>query len=436
MKRFSLTAATLLTLGTPAILAEGGNFLYDQAQQKYASGSYGEALTLFEKAGATMPENADVQFYYGRCALELKRYDEALAAFERALIFDPAHLRARLELARLYAETGRYEHALLETDTLMDTGLSTEARTRMTAFRSSIERKIRRNPFSGTVAIGGGYDSNAYNDIGDRTYTLPLLPWSTISGQKETDTTFFYALATLRHAIDIGEKGGWSFQNSVSGYTKRFTEAETNDLNYFALQLKPVWEEGRYRLEFPIAYERVYLHNDSYLYNLRATAKATYRIDSVSEFAGGYTFRRGFYTDENLDAATHHLFATYQRAFGTDPILLRLNAGYVANREARTARVDVDNRIYQYGISLAKTLPYNMAVSVNYLGESIRYSDTDFFYGTKRRDNRHTFEASLSYPLQKELWLNVKGGYVDNRSDYTPYDYDKTTAMVSLIYSF
>jgi len=436
MKRISFIAyVAILSLSVITAEAQNSSDLSQMAHEAYSEKSYEKALTLFGTLSETEPQNSDTHFYYALSALQLQRYDDALSAFERVLILNPSHMRARLELARLYYETHQYEHALLETNILLESELTPNARESITVFKSKIEKKISRVTFSGNVAVGGGYDSNVNNDIGEKEFFVPLAG-TTALGRDETDDTYLYAMAVLHAGYDFGEREGWSLKNTLAGYTRHNTEVEQNDLNFYSLRMTPTWDDKSCKVEFPLEYEHIYLDNDTYLYRLSATAKATYKINKYSQFSGSYGFGHEYYTDSTLDVTSHRIFGSYQQVFGTDPIILSLLAGYIANNALSEVRNDVENHIYQYGIKVSKTLLYNMNGSIGYKGQTIKYEESDPLFGNKRADSLHSFEGQIGYQLKKDTSINAIAGYLNHRSNHAPYDYDKMTLLVNFIYSF
>ncbi len=60
--------------------------LYDTAHKAYAKGEFAAAYPLFEQLFEQTPDSAEINFFVGRCALELRHYDEAIAAFDRVLM--------------------------------------------------------------------------------------------------------------------------------------------------------------------------------------------------------------------------------------------------------------------------------------------------------------------------------------------------------------
>jgi len=111
---------------------------------------------LFEKLFEETPASAEINFFVGRCALELRHYDEAIAAFDRVLILNPKHTRTHLELARLYFERQQLELAQTELDIVLNEQLPNDIRDVATAFKRQINERRNPHKIAGALIVGGG----------------------------------------------------------------------------------------------------------------------------------------------------------------------------------------------------------------------------------------------------------------------------------------
>lgn len=410
--------------------------LYQKANAAYAAQSYEQAYPLLEALNDQAPENPEINFLLGRCALELKRYDEAIAAFDRVLIINPNHNRSRLELARLYSEIGQYELARTELDTVLSGQLPSNVRDTVLTFKSNLDKRLSRSTFNGVLFFGGGYDSNANNDIGNKEFLIPSFNlW--INGNEKISDTSVFAMTVLNYAYDFGDRGGWSVDNSVVGYTKSNFKESKNNLSLFSYSLIPTWSASNYQLRFPLTYDRVYIDNKGYTYNLSSTLNGTYTLDPISQVEGGYTYKRGYYDDDKgLDVSSHSIFTSYKKAFGEDPIVISLNGAYTINNEIFSNRSDVSSRGYSYGAEIFKAFSNQIRTSLAYMHSSTSYEDRDVLFENRRHDTRENYEVRLSKQLQSDLSVNAIMGYVQNHSNQAPYTYDKITAQISAVLSF
>jgi hypothetical protein len=435
MKLSHLTFSFLL--GMASLHAEAlKSDLYQKANQSYAAKSYQEAYPLYEQLNDQFPDSPEINFLVGRCALELKLYDEAVAAFDRVLILNPQHNRTRLELARLYTEIGQYDLAQTELDTVLSGQLPSEVRDIVLTFKSNIDKRLSRHTFNGVIVMGGGYDSNANNDIGNKAFLVPSFNlW--LDGKEEVSSTSIFATSVLNFGYDFGDRGGWSIENSVVGYTVANAKERQNNLSLISLSASPTWFDQDYRLQFPLTYDRVYMDDKGYMYNLSGGARISYLLDTTSQLSGGYTYKRGYFdTDSALDVSSHSFSASYKKAFGENPIIIAINTSYSINNELEGSRTDVTSHGYGYGAEISKTFPYQINGAFVYSVGSTFYEETDVTFGTMRHDTRKNYEIRLSKFIQNNVSVNAIASYIENDSNQAPFEYDKMTFQLNGAFSF
>lgn len=431
MKLSTITIALLLSIN---LFADESS--YKDAMQSYNAKDFTKAYPLFEDLSLKSPESAELNFFLGRSALELRKYDEALTAFDRVLMLNPSHTRTHMELARLYYETGQLELSQAELDLVLRDNIPQNIRDVARAFKARVSEQMKRHTFSGAFIAGVGYDSNANNDIGRKEFVIPLFNMPIEGNEKASDTNLFATLV-LNHIYDFGDRKGWTLDSSLVAYTKLYNEYSENDISLFSLTAAPSWSEYSYRVSFPLTYDRVFLDNDGYLYNLSSGIRATYMLSSISMLEGGYTYKRSYYDeDKSQDGKTHTINVTYKRAFGDDPILFSLNTSYTKTSEVHSGRTDVESHGWGAGAEIAKSFKNGTRTSISYTKRETNYDVFDALFQAKRSDSRDEYELNVGYNLSDTIMLNATLGYVKNSSNHEPYDYDKITAITSALISF
>jgi len=435
MKPLHISLITLLSVSLFAQSAPDKR-IYEEAQTFYNQGAFQKAYELFESLSLASPENAEYNFLLGRSALELKLYDQAVTAFDRVLMLNPSHTRTHLELARLFYETEQLEQASHELDLVLKENIPQNIRDIATAFKTRVDERKSKHSFSAALVFGGGYDSNANNDIGRKEFIIPAFNIP-ITGNDAVSDTNIFATAVLNHTYDFGEKGGWTLENSFVAYDKLNTKLSKNNLALFSLSAAPTWSQKEYKLSFPLSYDRVFLNGQGYMYNLSASIKGSYLLDETSQIESGLTHKRGYYDeDETQDVIANTVFLSYKKAFGDDPILLSLTTSYSTNAEVNTGRTDVESNGYSYGIELSKAFQNGLRTSLGYTASQSDFNDVDVLYGTKRKDTRDEYEFTLGYMYTKNLSFNATLSYAENCSNHDPFNYDKITALLTAVYAF
>jgi tetratricopeptide (TPR) repeat protein len=430
--RFStITIALLLSIN---LIADEGS--YKDAMQSYNAKEFAKAYPVFEELSLKSPENAELNFFLGRSALELKKYDEALTAFDRVLMLNPAHTRTHMELARLYFETDQLELSQGELDLVLKENLPDNVRDVALAFKSRISQQMKRHTFGGAFIAGIGYDSNANNDIGRKEFIIPSFNIPIMGNEKVSDTNLF-ATFVLNHSYDFGERKGWTLENSLVAYSKLYKEYSKNDISLFSLSMAPTWSEDSYKLSFPLTYDRIFLDDKGYLYNLSSGIRATYMLGATSALEGGYIYKKGYYDeDKTQNSISNMINASYKRAFGEDPILFSLNSSYTLTSDVNSGRTDVESSSWGVGAELAKKFKSGIKTSISYTRSETDYDKVDALFQTNRSDSRNEYELGLGYSVSNTIMINATLSYAKNSSNHDPFNYDKVTALTNAILSF
>lgn len=72
------------------------------AQHQFSSGNYTAAIKTLQSAATQDSNNAEVQFWLGRCYYELRDYDNAIAAAEKSVAIDPKNSTYHQWLGTIY----------------------------------------------------------------------------------------------------------------------------------------------------------------------------------------------------------------------------------------------------------------------------------------------------------------------------------------------
>lgn len=428
---------TLISLFTSTLLLAGtvpNERILQEAKQSFDAKEFKKAYGFFENLSTEMATNAEVQFYLGLSAMELQKYDEALAAFDRVLMLDPNHTRTKLEIARVYYISEQYEQASVEVRSILTENLPFEVKKSVDAFKATLEEKLKKEAWLATVSIGAMYDNNA-NNTGLDQFNYLTLPVT--SGKAKSDT-YLYATAGITHIYDIGERGEWFVESNGLFYLKMNRHITDNNLGLFSLSTKPYYNEGSYRIGFPISFDRAYLSGEGYAKVLQGGVEASYLIDDRSMVLGGLMLKRSYYDDDNtLDANANVWSLAYKRSFGEDPIILSLGASYENSQNVRSSGLNVSADTWTYKIEASKMLVPDLLGSLSYSYEHKDYDILDIgFSNPHRKDKESTYGVGLSYMLDKTSSINAIISYANQNSTQEPYKYDKTAIGINYIKSF
>lgn len=409
---------------------------YKKAKQLYANKQYEEALALFDILSQNDPENPELHFYVGRCALELKNYDEAIAAFDRVLMLNPAHTRSYLETARVYYEIKEYELASSQLDIALLDNLPDDIKTNVMQFKAKIYSHLKKDYFSGAFSLGIGYDDNANNEIGNLDFLVPLFN-VTVPGSEESGDTYLSSSLYLNHLYDFGEKGDWSLDTSGVVYGKLNNTFTDNNLALVSIATKPTYTHERYKVAFPLTFTQVYLSGISYSHIFQLGVEGTYLLDKRSNIYSSLAYKKTEYRDNtDLDEKTKVAKLQYRRAFGQNPTFLSLESTYEMSDKVRGARTDVTNNVWSNKISLSKEIFQDIIASLSYAHKDKKYKDTDVSFVTKRHDKQDEYGLDFIYKLSTTSSLSSSFNYRKQKSNQAPFTYDKKTVSLNYIKSF
>ena len=409
--------------------------LYDEALNRYNSGDFKTAYPLWENLSLNTPENIEFNFFLGQSALELKRYDEAITAFDRVLMLNPKHTRTHLELARLYFEQAQFEQARNELSLVMQEQLPDNVKGTVLAFKSKVDEHLSAHHFSGALIVGGGYDSNVNNDIGNKAFNIPSLNIPIYGNDKTSDKQLISTLI-LNHTYTFEELEAWSLEDSFQAYTKMNSKSSLNNIALFALSSAPTFKQEGIKFSLPIAFDKVYVDGKGYMHDLSASAKVSYLLNPFSQIEGGYTYKKGYFTDAQHDVDSNNFFASYKHIIGDNLFLLSLNTSYALNAEVQAIRTDVANTEFKYNASISKDFSNGLKGSLGYTAIATQYDDMDTLFETKRKDRTKQYELGLGYTIKSDFSLGASLACTQNDSNQDPFTYDKTMALLSMMYSF
>jgi hypothetical protein len=168
------------------------------------------------------PTNLDLMFQYAQTAVLAGDYDAAIGTLLRMLLFNPDLPRVRLELGALYLQVGSYEAARTYlTQALQSPTMPPEIRARAEGYLAEIERRTAHSTFSGTIAAGVRWQSNA--TAGPASPAVRALGQdATLSNEftRQADWNLF-ALSTLQHVYDFKSVRGDTIESTLALYGTR-----------------------------------------------------------------------------------------------------------------------------------------------------------------------------------------------------------------------
>ena len=411
------------------------NSEFQKAKILYDKKEYKKAFDEFIKLDKIAPDDPKVNFYLGRCALELKMYDEALAAFDRVLMLNPNHTRTKLEIARLYYETGAYDLADTQLDLVLKENIPESVKANILKFKATIAKRRKRNFISSSIAFGLSYDDNANNDIGNIKFIIPLFNVPVNGNPKKSDTAAF-ANINISDLYYFKDKH-WSLSSNFLSYISSNKNFSENNSLTLSLSSTPTYTDKRYQVSFPLNINKVLLGSTSYSHSFQVGTTFLYMINPTSNINFAVNYGR-FYNenDSNQNSKTTSVSLVYKKVFGENPIMLSLFTGYAANRKVKGTRTDINSDNHNYGVNISKKLFSKLYGSISYSKSYQDYKDRDTLFLNKRKDREDRYSVSFNYNISKTFITTISASHTKHSSNQAPFNYDKNTYSISITKSF
>jgi tetratricopeptide (TPR) repeat protein len=398
------------------------------------------------------PGDIEKTFRYATIAAERNDLEGAISAFSRLLITNPELWQVHYQLGILYFRLKSYALAksyFQGAASMQDVPSATQDR--IAGYIEEIDAKIATNRFSGNVAVGVRYQTNANGASGVVPSQANVAGLQDQFSRKE-DFDIFGNLQ-VKHVYDFNTVDGTTLETAFQGYGAKQSSEEDFDLLYFDLAsgprfvVPPDWMEG---LSVRPYLQLTYVHLGNARLNtavggglelkkeISETANASLGY-SVQDFSYHNTALRSRLTD--LDGQRHEV--KFDFAFSV------LNNLLVNVRE----RIAVLNAHQPYesnwsagslvGATVSYDAPFGItadrwvsSVTAEYVMARYEAPDPAIDPGTTRVDDRWYFRLATAVPAAADWTVIGSVGYTDSGSNLRSYTYDNLDVSLALSYRF
>ena len=194
--------------------AEGTKTAYHTANNLLHQNKTHEAYDLLWQALMENPGDTELNFLYGKTAMELKFYESASAAYDRILMVNPNHALARLQLGITYYKLGNYSLAEEELKKVIETKPSKEIKTSAKKYLQTIKKKKSRHQMRLTVKAGRQYNTNVNAGPADDVIDTVDGPKRLKSGSTEQEDWGTVLDLNARHWWDFGSRNAFFLAKS------------------------------------------------------------------------------------------------------------------------------------------------------------------------------------------------------------------------------
>ncbi len=400
------------------------------------AGSFAEAYAQLTAAQADFPDDMDLRFLIGQCALELNKPEEATVQFDAMLAVNPNLPRVRLELARAYTMTRKFELARDQFSQVIATNPPPAVGDNIQKFLDMIEAQ---RPWHARISLSHLWDSNVNTGPGSASVLGTNVTNQTITGRSDDAWNL---VGSLNHVHVVDKRLAW--QSDVSVNFLDYSEENASDLAMLSLSTGPTWRLDKYVVSVPLIHDRINVGHDPYNVSTGLAPQLQYALDENTQLNGGFTVA---WREHDQAAAQGRDGQVYGLSGGA-----RIRVGEAGQlmpslrlgRE-ETKQAYFDNDSVAVSVGYLVSLPKGYTLFVQPSVSRIAYDAADPLVailpcsgcGDTRRDWLYQFTVNLSRPFGKS-GLSAALGYTYTRNDsnvsLSDYSRNQITAMLTWIF--
>ncbi|GAB6068929.1 hypothetical protein JCM30760_00260 [Thiomicrorhabdus hydrogeniphila] len=400
--------------------------------------SYTQAYKAFSKLVENDYASIDYSFYLARTATILNKPDEAITAYERILILKPDHTKSKIELGKLYFNQGDFTQAetyfhAAQADTVTE-AVSNDINT----YLAKIESTKKKSSLDGTLIFGIGYDSNVNVSPEASSWFVPSNNQNFNNASNQVENVYNQQVGIVNHYYDATSKYGFVIKNSLLGLNKSIPGESDYNIQYLRYKPALIFKYKAYKIETALQYDTMRYGGDAYLETYGFAPKISRELSPSSLISvQAKLFVKNYLqqTDQALDAQYSELGLNYYKQF-TPTTTWHAGVDIMQERADKNGTLDVSNNM----ALLTAGLIHQYSASVR-LGAQLQYSNKNYldnnpFFLSKREDNYLRASVDISKDLNKDLSLQLRTSYVDNKSNQDAYSYNKNVFLLNLIKRF
>lgn len=380
-----------------------------------------------------MPNNEDFNFYYGRCAFEVKKYDEAIASYERIMIEDSTNQRVKLELARAYFYSESFIKAKEYFVAVLANNPPESVEKKVNNYLAQIDSVMKKSAVFGYLLFGVQYDTNTNSSHGD---SYPVAGIDVVSPDEKADSSHI-EMASITSYTDIGRRGGFYTKVGATAFAQSYFKENDNNILFGQLQGGVGYKKDRFNYYVPIRYETLHYGGSDYLQNTGASISIGYIATKDIMLNFIYDYKKKKYqesVDSGKDSAVSYIKIGSNVKDGMN--MWTVNAYLENERKERSNSTDVVDYSMIGAIVALNTKLWSNNLYFHYLLKSYQYDDIHTDFQTKRDDMYNNLNTTLSFPLLKNLSSSLSLEHTINSSNQKAYDYSKSMMTVNIAYKF
>lgn len=414
MIKQSVTLAILF----PAILLGG----VSELQTLYNQKSY---LQVIQKAKENTSAYNDPKLHllWAQSAEALGKTDEAISAYERVIILQPDNVDVHIRLTKLYSDSERKLLSKAETKITQKYDLSQEQHNTLQTFMLTDDK-----PFKASASLSFGYDSNINVSPGD----LEIY-----EGGGEIGTKFAKLQAYMGYEYKLENLANASlFANTQLSYQSN--EAHYYDLFCGVAEAGFAYKSDSYEVALPVQYGRYYYLEKDLIESIGFVPRINFLLSSEWMLHLNTKFLERYNLQESSENQDDSVLGIGSKLFwlpGDHLVYIGVEYNsYDAKYREASYFIEKESLGLNAGLTYQINNDWALAGNLNY--RDTQYDDHVSTSDDKRSDDYYFGEIKLSKELHKDFICSASYSYTENRSNFTPSEYQKNIYMLTINYHF
>ena len=422
---------TVLYSGS-AVALKGDLLLVDKLiKEKNYQEAYKQATLLQDD----LTGQSNFDFLYAISAIESGHPHRAIFALERLIHKFPDNGRVKVELARAYFLAGDIKTSEGIFIEVLETTPPDKVAQKIRVYLRLIEdrKKTRKNKLTASIKLTGGWDSN-YNSAPDlNIIQIGGLSFTLNENSRQQDTAYTGFEANFNYQHFLHKK---MFLNYGAYYQQRQNIGNELDTQSAGISLSPLVATKNGNLRFPLQFQQLDLDGTSYRQYSSVGAEWTPLVHNNSQWT--HFIQYGLIRYQEQPARDMNL-----TAIGTSYNVISKKGNYYQtalfyNDESSQTKHGEHNEVDSLGLRSLIKWPFSAKNSLygKITLQVMEYGKTHPVFNMLRDDQLYSATFGWEIKLNPVTVFTAEAEYSENSSNIDVYDYDRTSAFISLRYNF
>ena len=183
------------------------------------------------------PTNMDYMFDYSLVSIKLNDLEGAITTLQRMLISNPNLPRVQMELGAAFFKLGSYNSAASYFRLVKTTdGVPPEVLEKVNRFLVEIDKRTNVHRFSGSLAAGIGFKTNANSAPGSN---VQILGFNSTNDTPADSDLFLENAFSITHTMDLQSLNSDVWINDISAFSLNFYDQSASDVDVISAKSGP-----------------------------------------------------------------------------------------------------------------------------------------------------------------------------------------------------